>query len=70
MEMISVKSSNLSDVGYDKENRILYIRFHSGGLYAYYDVPEYEYHHLMSASSHGKYFSAYIKRAYIYKKIS
>lgn len=47
MTMIPVSSSNLSAVGY--ENGILYIRFHGGQLYRYYNVPEVVYRQLMSA---------------------
>lgn len=67
MNMISVSSSNLSAVGY--ENGILYIQFHGGSLYCYYDVPEYVYQELMSAPSHGKYFAAHIRNVYRYDKL-
>lgn len=62
MNMIPVVSSNLASVGY--EGTTLYIRFHSGGLYAYYNVPASIYQGLMSASSHGTYFHAHIRGRY------
>ncbi len=64
MNMTSVTSSNLSAVGYDKSTQIMHIRFNSGRLYAYYDVPENVYCELMSASSHGSYFNSVIKGCY------
>lgn len=67
MNMIPVSSSNLSPVGY--ENGILYIRFHGGALYCYYDVPEIVYQELMSAASHGKYFAANIRKVYRYQRL-
>jgi hypothetical protein len=67
MDMIPVSSSDIASVGH--ENGTLYIRFNSGGLYKYSDVPESVYHGLMSASSHGKYFHAYIKNSYSYLRI-
>ena len=67
MNMIPVSSSNLSAVGY--ENGILYISFHSGGLYSYSGVPESVYQSLMSAGSKGKYFAAYIKKSYPYRRL-
>ena len=67
MKMIPVDSSNLESVGY--ENGILYITFHHGGTYCYYDVPEYVYRELMSADSHGKYFHAYIRNVYRYSRL-
>lgn len=67
MIMQPVSSSNLSSIGY--EDGTLYIAFKSGGTYSYSGVPESVYHDLMSASSHGKYFAAYIKNAYPYQRI-
>ena len=67
MNMTPVSSSNLSSVGY--ENGTLYIRFHNGRLYAYYNVPVSEYEALMSADSHGKYFNANIRNLYDYRRI-
>lgn len=66
MQMIPVSSSNLASIGY--ENGVLYITFHHGGTYWYRGVPESVYHGLMNASSHGKYFHAFIKNVYPYGK--
>ena len=68
MNMIPVVSSDLSSVGY--ENGTLYIRFRSGGTYMYFYVPEDVYRGLMSASSNGRYFHAYIKNQYAYRRIA
>ena len=62
MQMIPVSSSNIASIGYDGST--LHIRFHSGGLYAYYNVPSGIYNGLMSASSKGRYFHANIKGRY------
>lgn len=70
MEMIPVSSSNLSSVGYNPDTGDLYIRFHNGGLYVYEMVPPNVYRELMNASSHGKYFAAYIKNVYRYRKMN
>lgn len=67
MNMIPVSSSNISSIGY--EGTTLYVRFHSGGLYAYYDVPIAEYNGLMAASSHGSYLANHIKGKYRYQRI-
>ena len=64
MNMISVNSSNLSAVGYDSETGVMHIRFNSGRLYAYYNVPENVYHELMNAASLGSYFNSFIKGCY------
>lgn len=62
MNMISVTSTDISSIGY--EGTTLHIRFNSGGLYAYYNVPASVYNGLMGASSKGKYFHANIKGRY------
>ena len=67
MNMIPVDSSNLEAVGY--ESGTLYISFHHGGTYCYYDVPEYIYRDLMQADSHGKYFHANIRNVYRHQRL-
>lgn len=67
MKMIPVSSTNISSIGY--EGTTLYVRFHSGGLYAYYNVPKDVYSGLMSASSHGSYLARYIKSSYRYQRL-
>jgi hypothetical protein len=69
MERTSVKSSNLSSVGYDPVRRMLEIEFNSGGIYQYSGVPEYEYDGLMNAASKGTYFGQNIKNKYSYRKV-
>ena len=67
MTMIPVSSSDLASVGY--ENGTLYIRFHSGGLYAYSGVSESVYSGLISAGSKGRYFHAHIRGRYGERRI-
>lgn len=67
--MHHVISSNLAAVGYDPRNRELFIRFHNGGLYAYFDVPESEYHGLVSAISKGGYHYRNIRNRYRYRRL-
>jgi hypothetical protein len=55
MDMQFVQSSNIYAIGYDSENGTLTIEFKDSSIYEYYEVPEYVYNELMSASSHGKY---------------
>jgi hypothetical protein len=67
--MIAVQSSDLCAVDYDWSGTLT-IEFHSGGVYEYYHVPQSEYDGLMNASSHGRYFHAYIKNRYDYRRIA
>ena len=70
MDRTRVSSSNLASVGYDAQTQTLEIEFLNGGISQYYSVPENRYTGLMSASSKGEYFDAFIKKAgYSYRKI-
>jgi len=64
-----VSSSNIQSIGYDPEINVLEIRFHSGGVYQYSNVPDMVYNALMNASSHGKYFYHNIRKAYPYRRV-
>ena len=66
--MTPVHSSNLAAVGYSFGGRLT-IEFHSGGLYQYWQVPPSVYAGLMRAESHGKYFHAWIKNRYPYRRL-
>lgn len=65
-----VKSSNLDWIAYDKEEKMLYIQFKSGGLYVYYNVPEKIVDDLLNAGSKGRYHAVKIKYNYEYKKLN
>jgi hypothetical protein len=70
MERQYVSSSNIASIGYDASDMILEVEFLNGTIYQYYDVPQSVYDGLMSASSHGSYLDAYVKKGgYRYSKI-
>ena len=69
-KMKRVDSSSIEEIGYDKEQQELYIRFlNNGSLYVYRNVPEIEFTSLKEASSHGKYFHHNIKNNYPCEKL-
>jgi hypothetical protein len=49
-----VSSSNVGKVGYDAEDRVLYVEFLRGGTYAYLEVPEHVWGEFTSAPSLGQ----------------
>ena len=63
MERASVASSNLISIGYDPASETLEVEF-KGGVYQYYNVPQFMYDQLMQAPSLGIFFNANIKNAY------
>lgn len=64
MERQPVKSGNLAEVGYDPELEMLEVQFRHGGVYQYFNVPEFMHERLMTADSLGRFFNAEIKGHY------
>lgn len=70
IDLVSVESSVISEVGFDKPRKILLIRFKdSGDLYAYYDVSVTAYSNMIQSESIGTYFNKHIKGQYKYTKL-
>lgn len=63
-EMEYVDSSNIEAIGYDDAARELWVRFTSGGMYAYSDVPPATYDDIMRADSKGSYLNREVKPNY------
>ncbi len=70
IDRVRVSSSNLKDVSYDPEQRILKIGFLNGGVYQYFNVPESKHAGLMRVESKGGYLDEYIKKPVIVTKKS
>lgn len=68
MERVSVSSSNISSIGYDRQSAVLEVEFTSGDVYHYFNVPEHLYNNLMSSSSKGGFLNNFIKYNYRYQK--
>ena len=59
-EMLTVRSTNLARIGYDRWTKRLFVEFADNAVYVWNDVPEQAYIGLREASSHGRYLSNYI----------
>lgn len=70
MNWISVQSNNLKEIAYDNLSNSLFIKFHHGRTYQYFDVPNNIYQALLNASSHGKFHHIYIKNKFRYQQIN
>lgn len=64
---VAVVSSNIDAVRYDGVT--LGVRFTSGAVYEYTNVPQQEYTNLINAGSKGSYFSKNIRKNYEYTKV-
>jgi hypothetical protein len=69
MRRQTVSSSNIAEVGYNENQRILEVLFHNGTLYQYFEVPPQMFGELMQASSIGKYLNANIKGHFRYARV-
>ncbi|HNQ34101.1 MAG TPA: KTSC domain-containing protein [Methanoculleus sp.] len=69
MQRQAVESTNIKSVGYNEEDEILEVEFHSGGVYNYVGVPPEVYEGLLAARSKGRYFGDFIRLRYPYEKV-
>lgn len=70
MSMNPVNSSTIEAIGYDEASGKLRVKFKSGALYEYLDVPHYVYQAVMEADSIGKALNSEVKGIYDYFKIN
>lgn len=63
-----VQSSVIQSVAYDRGN--LYVKFISGTMYVYFDVPNETFVALGNAPSKGSYLDDNIKGKYAYEKLT
>jgi hypothetical protein len=68
MQRQPVTSSNIAEIGYDEQRRVLEVLFKVGTVYQYFDVPPQEYQALMQAGSIGQYVNANIKGRFRYAR--
>lgn len=73
MNRVPVTSGNIREVGFDAATNTLEITFHSGGRYAYFDVPQDVVEGLIHQNSIGRsvnaYFLAHVKTTYSYRRL-
>jgi hypothetical protein len=69
MKRQSISSSNIAEVGYDENSRVLEVQFTSGIVYQYFDVPPQIYAEMMQAGSAGQYLNANIKGNFRYARV-
>ncbi|HEU4608763.1 MAG TPA: KTSC domain-containing protein [Chitinophagaceae bacterium] len=62
-------SSVIAHIDYDPEKQVLKIRFLSGAVYVYYDVPDEVYVRMSKAKSKGHFLNTKIKGNYAFEKI-
>ena len=69
MRRVSVESSAIASVGYDRATSVLEIEFLDGDVYQYFAVPRRVHQELLAADSMGRYFQTQIRERYGYQRI-
>ena len=65
----SMPSTVIAHIDYDREKALLTIRFNSGLVYQYLDVPEEVYTAFKQYREKGVYLNKFIKGKFAYKKL-
>lgn len=65
--MTKIESSNIAGAAHQFDT--LYLKFHSGQVYQYDNVPETVFHELVAAPSAGVYFHHHIRGKFHYQKL-
>jgi hypothetical protein len=71
MEMIKVDSSQIEEIGFDPETKIMNVMFKGGAVYEYYDFSDKFFEEFLKAKSKGKFFfkNVRLNKEIVYKKI-
>lgn len=67
--MKAVESSVIEAIWWNPKTATLHVKFLSGSYYIYYNVSKYRYYRFKNAESKGRYFNAYIKPNYNYRRL-
>ena len=68
--LIHMSSSSIAAVGYDDRRHSLRLRYVSGGMYDYLDVPVSVFQGLLEAPSKGRFVNRYIKPRYRFTRLN
>jgi hypothetical protein len=67
-EWVFVDSSNIEAIRYLDQSQELEVRFLSGAVYTYHNVPQEIYEEMLNSDSKGSYLNRAIKRTYEFSK--
>lgn len=69
MTWTAVESSAFQAAAYVEDRAWLYLLFHSGEVYRYFDVPQWQYEEFLTADSKGRYFGSRIRGHFGYERL-
>ena len=64
-----VESSVVRSVGYDRDEQVLEVEFHTDRTYRYFVVPHRVYEELLAAPSFGRYFNENVRDRYPVREV-
>ena len=64
VEWVPLESSVFTSAAYRAGTSQLYLRFHEGNIYRYYECPHSVYKALLAAESKGRYFAQHIRNGF------
>lgn len=70
MNHVTVASSNVATIGYDKPTRKMQVKFKSGATYEYENVPPEVHAKFLNAPSPGAHFAKHVRPSFTGKKVS
>ena len=70
MDWVKLDSKMLASVAHNPDKQILYLRFHTGVVYRYFEFSSEDYRSLLNAESRGKYFLANIRDQFRYERLA
>ena len=70
IKLNNLGSSNIESINYNESEQLLFVEFHSGGVYKYSGVPREVFDAMSNAESVGKAFHNIIRKGgYAYEKV-
>ncbi len=70
MTWVPLESEMLASAAYIVEKRILYLRFRTGDVYRYFDLPAEAYQAFLNAESKGRFFLAHVRDRFRYERLA
>ena len=70
VDWLPLESQLLTAVAYAAETRVLYLRFRSGDVYRYFDLPPELHRAFLGAESKGRFFLSKIRNQFRYERLA
>lgn len=67
--MESVISSNVDQIGYDGEEEILVVKYKTGAIYKYFNIPYTMWHEIKGTPSIGRFINSRIKPTHKFERV-